>query len=75
MADDRAAHPIEPDDPWPRSPTTVPIRCNVCMDLRYFADRHAEHLGDYSPGPHCKTCGKPIEFRCVVCDSQWRPLS
>ncbi|GAA3724043.1 hypothetical protein [Salinactinospora qingdaonensis] len=68
-------HPIEPDYPWPKSPTTVLIRCNVCRGLRYFADRHAEHLGDYSPGPHCKTCGERIEFRCTECDSAWSPLS
>lgn len=68
-------HPIEPDYPWPRGPTSVRIRCNACMGLRFFADRHADHLDDYSPGPHCKTCGKRIEFRCVECDSPWRPLS
>ncbi|RCV50176.1 hypothetical protein DEF23_22480 [Marinitenerispora sediminis] len=68
-------HPIEPDYPWPRSPTNVLIRCNVCMGLRYFADQHADHLDDYSPGPHCKTCGKRIEFRCTGCDSPWQPLS
>ncbi|MDT0304722.1 hypothetical protein [Streptomonospora wellingtoniae] len=67
-------HPIEPEAPWPRSPTTVQIRCNACMQLRYFADRHADHLGEYSPGPHCKSCGKPVEFRCVACGAQWRPL-
>lgn len=68
-------HPIEPDEPWSKSPTNVRIRCNICRDLRFFTDRHADHLEDYSPGPHCKTCGKRIEFRCTVCDSQWRPLS
>ncbi|WP_157515465.1 hypothetical protein [Nocardiopsis trehalosi] len=68
-------HPIEPEAPWQRSPTGVPIRCNVCMDLRHFADRHADHLDEYSPGPHCRTCGKRIEFRCTACDAPWRPLS
>lgn len=68
-------HEIEPEGPWHKSPTTVQIRCNVCMDLRYFADRHAEHLDQNSPGPHCKVCGLRIEFRCTVCDSQWQPMS
>jgi hypothetical protein len=45
------------------------------MDLRHFADRHADHLDEYSPGPHCRTCGKRIEFRCTACDAPWRPLS
>ncbi|MEY9210846.1 hypothetical protein NI17_013335 [Thermobifida halotolerans] len=71
QADD---HPIEPDDPWPRSPTNVPIRCNVCLEVRSFEDRHALHLDEYGPGPHCRNCGKRIEFRCTVCDEQWRPV-
>lgn len=75
MDPDVQDHTIEPDDPWPKSPTNVRIRCNACMELRFFADRHADHLDDYSPGPHCKTCGKRIEFRCTVCDSLWKPLS
>lgn len=75
MDPDVQEHAIEPDDPWPKSPTNVRIRCNVCMALRFFADRHADRLDDYSPGPHCKTCGKRIEFRCTVCDSLWTPLS
>ncbi|CAM4004946.1 hypothetical protein NORO109296_16610 [Nocardiopsis rhodophaea] len=68
-------HTIEPDHPWPKSPTSVRIRCNVCMELRFFADRHADDLAGYGPGPHCRSCGRRIEFRCTVCDSLWRPLS
>ncbi|TQN32325.1 hypothetical protein FHX37_2276 [Haloactinospora alba] len=68
-------HPVEPDQPWPKSPTNVRIRCNTCGELRFFADRHVEHTEDYNPGPHCATCGVRIEFRCTVCDSVWRPLS
>ncbi|WP_068758054.1 hypothetical protein [Thermobifida cellulosilytica] len=70
QADD---HLVEPDDPWPPSPTGVPIRCNVCLDVRVFEDRHALHLDEFGPGPYCRTCGKPIEFRCTVCDGQWQP--
>lgn len=66
-------HPVEPDEPWPKSPTNIPIRCNRCMDVRVFADRHAARPGEHGPGPHCKTCGRRIEFRCTVCGEQWRP--
>ncbi|WP_017558519.1 hypothetical protein [Nocardiopsis baichengensis] len=68
-------HPIEPEPPWPRSPTGVRIRCNRCAEPRHFADRHADRPDGNGPGPHCAVCGRRIEYRCTACGAPWRPLS
>jgi len=67
-------HPIEPEAPWPKSPTGVRIRCHRCGEPRFFADRHADRPDGRGPEPHCAVCGRPIEYRCTACGARWRPL-
>ncbi|WP_460859460.1 hypothetical protein [Nocardiopsis coralliicola] len=67
-------HPIEPEPPWPKSPSGVEIRCHRCGVPRRFADQHAPHLDSNGTGPRCAACGRRIEYRCTECGERWHPL-